>query len=133
MIRAIFHSEKGQGLAEYALILTLVAVVVIVILAILGPAVGNVFSNIVASLEQTSSGSDVVVITRADYDSGHERLHIDATSNGDYNPSVTLTASPGGVMEARAHHYHLDYALSGCPCTVTVTSSLGGSASVTVH
>jgi pilus assembly protein Flp/PilA len=39
--------EKGQGLVEYALILVLVAVVVIVILALLGPAIGNVFSNIV--------------------------------------------------------------------------------------
>jgi pilus assembly protein Flp/PilA len=34
-------------LVEYALILVLVAIVVIVILAILGPAIGNVFSNIV--------------------------------------------------------------------------------------
>ncbi|NDJ36363.1 MAG: Flp family type IVb pilin [Chloroflexi bacterium] len=39
--------EEGQGLVEYALILVLVAVVVIVILALLGPAVGGVFSNIV--------------------------------------------------------------------------------------
>ncbi len=39
--------EEGQGLVEYALILVLVAVVVIVILAVLGPAVGNIFSNIV--------------------------------------------------------------------------------------
>jgi pilus assembly protein Flp/PilA len=39
--------EKGQGLVEYALILVLVAVVVIVILALLGPAIGNVFSQIV--------------------------------------------------------------------------------------
>jgi pilus assembly protein Flp/PilA len=37
---------EGQGLVEYALILVLVAVVVIFILAILGPAIGNVFSNI---------------------------------------------------------------------------------------
>ncbi len=42
--------EKGQGLVEYALILVLVAVVVIVILALLGPAIGNIFSNIVNSL-----------------------------------------------------------------------------------
>ena len=42
--------EAGQGLVEYALILVLVAVVVIVILAILGPAIGNTFSNIVASI-----------------------------------------------------------------------------------
>ncbi len=42
--------EKGQGLVEYALILVLVAVVVIVILALLGPAIGNIFSNIMAAL-----------------------------------------------------------------------------------
>jgi pilus assembly protein Flp/PilA len=42
--------EKGQGLVEYALILVLVAIVVIVILAILGPAIGQVFSNIIESL-----------------------------------------------------------------------------------
>ena len=42
--------EEGQGLVEYALILVLVAVVVIVILALLGPTIGNVFSNIVAGI-----------------------------------------------------------------------------------
>jgi pilus assembly protein Flp/PilA len=42
--------EKGQGLVEYALILVLIAVVVIVILAVLGPAIGNIFSNIAAAL-----------------------------------------------------------------------------------
>jgi pilus assembly protein Flp/PilA len=38
--------EKGQGLVEYALILVLVAVVVIAVLALLGPAIGRVFSTI---------------------------------------------------------------------------------------
>jgi pilus assembly protein Flp/PilA len=42
--------EEGQGLVEYALILVLVAIVVIVILAILGPTIGNIFSNIVSTL-----------------------------------------------------------------------------------
>jgi pilus assembly protein Flp/PilA len=37
---------------EYALILVLVAVVVIVILALLGPAIGNVFSSILENLQQ---------------------------------------------------------------------------------
>lgn len=40
------RNEKGQGLVEYALILVMVAIVVIVALALLGPAVGNIFSNI---------------------------------------------------------------------------------------
>jgi len=42
--------EEGQGLVEYALILVLVAIVVIAILLLLGPIVGNVFSNVVQNL-----------------------------------------------------------------------------------
>ena len=42
--------EEGQGLVEYALILVLVAIVVIAILLILGPAVGNIFSSIIELL-----------------------------------------------------------------------------------
>jgi pilus assembly protein Flp/PilA len=42
--------EEGQGLVEYALILVLVAIVVIAILLLVGPAVGNVFSKIVSAL-----------------------------------------------------------------------------------
>ena len=45
-----FKDTRGQGLVEYALILVLVAVVVIVILALLGPAIGNVFSQIVSGI-----------------------------------------------------------------------------------
>jgi len=39
---------EGQGLVEYALILVLVAVVVIAILAILGPAIVEVYENVLA-------------------------------------------------------------------------------------
>jgi pilus assembly protein Flp/PilA len=39
-------NEDGQGLVEYALILVLVAIVVIIVLSILGPQIGNVFSQI---------------------------------------------------------------------------------------
>jgi pilus assembly protein Flp/PilA len=39
---------QAQGLLEYALILVLVAVVVLLILAIMGPAVGNMYSNVIA-------------------------------------------------------------------------------------
>jgi len=42
--------EEGQGLVEYALILVLVAIVVIAILTVLGPQVGNVFSQITSGL-----------------------------------------------------------------------------------
>ena len=39
-------SDRGQGLAEYALIMLLIALAVIVILAVLGPVVGNMYSTI---------------------------------------------------------------------------------------
>jgi pilus assembly protein Flp/PilA len=42
--------EEGQGLVEYALILVLVAIVVIAILTLLGPTIGNTFSDIVQRL-----------------------------------------------------------------------------------
>jgi pilus assembly protein Flp/PilA len=42
--------EEGQGLVEYALILVLVAIVVIVVLTFLGEQVTNVFQNIADAL-----------------------------------------------------------------------------------
>ena len=41
---------RGQGMAEYALVLMLVAVIVLVVLALLGPAVGNMFSEVVSKI-----------------------------------------------------------------------------------
>ena len=46
--------EQGQGLVEYVLILVLVADVVIVILALLGPAIGDMFTNLMESLNNGS-------------------------------------------------------------------------------
>jgi pilus assembly protein Flp/PilA len=48
--RAHLNDIEGQGLVEYALILVMVAVVVIIVLALMGPALGNMFSNIVCGV-----------------------------------------------------------------------------------
>lgn len=42
-------NDRGQGLLEYALILMLVALIVLVVLALLGPPIGNMYSNVVGS------------------------------------------------------------------------------------
>lgn len=49
----MLHSqyEEGQGLVEYALILVLIAVAVIVILGLLGDQVGDIFTAITGELE----------------------------------------------------------------------------------
>jgi pilus assembly protein Flp/PilA len=48
--QARYSAEEGQGLVEYALILVLVVLIVLVVVAMLGPWVGNLYSNIVNTL-----------------------------------------------------------------------------------
>ncbi|TFH34189.1 MAG: pilus assembly protein [Anaerolineales bacterium] len=43
-------SPRGQGLVEYALVIILVAIIVVVMLALFGAGVGNMFSNVVANI-----------------------------------------------------------------------------------
>ena len=52
------EQEKGQGVVEYALILVLVSVVVLAVLFILCPVIGNVFSEINSGLQ---ASGDVAV------------------------------------------------------------------------
>ncbi len=40
-------SQTGQGLLEYALIIVLVGVIVLIVVAALGSSTGNLFSNVV--------------------------------------------------------------------------------------
>jgi pilus assembly protein Flp/PilA len=41
---------RGQGLVEYAFILVLIAIIVMAVLLILGPVIGNVFTKLNSSL-----------------------------------------------------------------------------------
>ena len=45
-----FGFRKAQGLTEYALIIMLVAMIVIIVLWILGAPIGNLFSNVVHNI-----------------------------------------------------------------------------------
>jgi len=40
--------QRGQGLVEYAMIIVLVAIIVVIILSLFGSAVGNMFSTVIA-------------------------------------------------------------------------------------
>ena len=42
--------SKGQGLVEYALLLVLITLVVILVLFVLGPVIGNVFTRLNSSM-----------------------------------------------------------------------------------
>lgn len=51
-----FDEEKGQGLIEYALVLVLVAVVIIAILALLGPYIQDWITSFTEWFRQLVSG-----------------------------------------------------------------------------
>ena len=46
----LVSSSSGQGLVEYALLILLVGLAVIVLLALFGSSVGNMFSNVIANV-----------------------------------------------------------------------------------
>jgi len=46
----INKGQEGQGLMEYALVLVFVAVVIVAILTILGPQIGNMYSRVTVAL-----------------------------------------------------------------------------------
>lgn len=49
-ILSLFDREEGQGLAEYALILALIAIVAIAALLILGPAIAGILTTVGTSI-----------------------------------------------------------------------------------
>ena len=47
----LFHRKtSGQGLLEYALIIMLVGMIVLLVLTLMGPAIANMFSNVVQNI-----------------------------------------------------------------------------------
>ena len=46
----LMHREEGQGMVEYGLIIVLVAIVVIAILVLVGPAIGQIFSSVTSKI-----------------------------------------------------------------------------------
>jgi len=53
VFKRLVKEEKGQGMAEYGLILALVAVVVIGALVFLGPAIADKFTGVTDTLNKS--------------------------------------------------------------------------------
>ncbi|MDT8436386.1 MAG: Flp family type IVb pilin [Gemmatimonadota bacterium] len=53
--KALWTDESGQDLAEYALLLALIAIVVIVAVRALGPTIAQVFTDIDTELQNTGT------------------------------------------------------------------------------
>ncbi len=117
--------ETGQGLVEYALILVLVAVVVIVILALLGPAVGNVFSNVLVAIQ---ANGVINSVTAARTGGGHGNDLV-VTVNVSTDTSSTARDSQSGGSQTVQCNSSCTVTLTGVghnAGTVTVTAAAGG-------
>jgi pilus assembly protein Flp/PilA len=55
LIARLRHQERGQGLAEYALIIALIAIVAIVALLFMGSQISDKFSVIGSTLESVQN------------------------------------------------------------------------------
>jgi pilus assembly protein Flp/PilA len=115
MIKKILAREKGQGLVEYALILVLVAIVVIVILALLGPAVGNVFSNVVAALE-TLGGSGPITGASASWAGPNVIVSVTVSETVVVSASIVSGSGGGPIPGSQTCN-------PGFPCVFTVTGA----------
>jgi pilus assembly protein Flp/PilA len=91
------RQQKGQGLVEYALILMLVAVVVIAVLLILGPMIGNVFSGINNSLVVDGASAGGVSTAGASWSCANPTTQSAclAKSNPCQDPSLTYSWENG--------------------------------------
>lgn len=54
LFNALMIDESGQDLAEYAILIGLIALAVIVAVRLLGETISNVFNNIGSTLESAS-------------------------------------------------------------------------------
>jgi pilus assembly protein Flp/PilA len=54
-LKALWHDEQGQGLTEYALLLALVALGLIILLGNYRNAIGNVFRNATETLNNNNN------------------------------------------------------------------------------
>lgn len=127
MLKIIFQQEKAQGLVEYALILVLVAIVVIGILLLLGPTVGNVFSDIVAYVQE---GRGVITSVSAER-TGVSGNSVKATITVSTSTSVTVSDSQGADPVTTSCDGSCVVTLGGVgdnAGTVTVRAAAGGRA-----
>ena len=124
--------EQGQALVEYALILVLVSLVATITLSLVGPALKDVFCDVVLSIQP--GGTDacgIVRILNAHY-TGDE-LKVMAKVPPGSPATLTLIGYGPMVRQGTSHVFKLHITIPPPPpSTVTVQSSEGDSETIDV-
>lgn len=118
-----WRDTHGQGLVEYALILALAVVVVIAILMVLGPGVGDVFSQIKTALE-LGTAEEAVADAQASRTGISNSNDLEVTFRVLTDTTVQVTDSQSG----QAH----EVVCSAGVCSVTLTAVGHAAGTVTI-
>jgi pilus assembly protein Flp/PilA len=125
--------EEGQGLVEYALLIVLVSIAIILVLGLFGDELGEIYSRILTGLQITGAPevSDAPQVTCI--------LHDGDASDGRINTEASVTDPNGNDTISRVEffvdghyvrtEYYYRYCLGCCgtppdPCTDYNTSGL---------
>jgi pilus assembly protein Flp/PilA len=87
---------RGQALVEYALILTMVALVVILVLTAFGPAIGNVFRGVTNNMAYQAPGAGSTTVPGSTAAPGNTAVPQTAV------PKATPTSIAGGIVKVSA-------------------------------
>lgn len=116
--------EQGQGLVEYALLLTLVAMVVMGILTVLGPQVGDAYSRVIAALSSGNGPITGVTAARTGHGEGND---VNVTVTVSENTTVTVTDSQSGQSFSMSCSGSCQHTFTGVGHHAgTVTATAGG-------
>jgi len=125
-MKTAFRQEKAQGLVEYALILVLVAIVVIGILLLLGPVVGNVFSKVTQALLNPGGSTGPLVSISAERTGFGDGNDVNVTVVVSRNTTVTLSSTGGTPLPP--------FACSGtCARTIMAVGDAAGTVTATAE
>ncbi len=120
--------EKGQGLVEYALILVLVAIVVIAVLLLVGPAVSGVFARVTAALNPTA-----ITGVSGDRTGGGNGNSVEVTITTSLSIDVTVSDTQNATDQTTLCNRSCTVTMSGVgpdAGSLTIISSDGGWASL---
>ncbi len=116
----LFKEEQGQGLIEYGLTIILIAVVVMLVVTMLGPQIGGIFSRVVTAVDGgvlvnatalrtgKGTGNDVVVsisvtdsttVTITDSQSGQT---VSVSCSGSCQTTLTGVGPDAGTVSLKA-------------------------------
>lgn len=119
--------SRGQGLAEYALILVLVAVVVILIVALLGDQISDLFCGVVQSLDPEGASSIEAcappVVSCSVLGTGAGTLNVEAVISPDADPVGRVEFFLDGSLVRIEVEYHYCLGSGNSSCNDYSTSS----------